>query len=187
MALVGHAPSDFGGDLARKPCFMGKSFSKSLRHVLDIIGFRQQAITQELTPIYEEQFSENSFGFRPKRGAHDALRQCQKNVNDGYVYVVDMDLEKFFDTVCQSKLIEVLSRTIKDGRVISLIHKYLNAGVIANGMFERTEIGMPQGGPLSPLLSNIMLNELDKELERRGHRYVRYADDCAPRRRGLVA
>ena len=138
----------------------------------------QQAITQELTPIYEEQFSNNSFGFRPKRGAHDALKQCQKNVNDGYVYVVDMDLEKFFDTVCQSKLIEVLSRTIKDGRVISLIHKYLNAGVIANGMFERTEIGMPQGGPLSPLLSNIMLNELDKELERRGHRIVRYADDC---------
>ena len=89
-----------------------------------------------------------------------------------------MDLEKFFDTVCQSKLIEVLSRTIKDGRVISLIHKYLNAGVIANGMFERTEVGMPQGGPLSPLLSNVMLNELDKELERRGHRFVRYADDC---------
>ena len=138
----------------------------------------QQAITQELTPIYEEQFSENSFGFRPNRGGHDALRQCQKNVNDGYIYVVDMDLEKFFDTVCQSKLMEVLSRTIKDGRVISLIHKYLNAGVIANGMFERTEIGMPQGGPLSPLLSNIMLNELDKELESRGHRFVRYADDC---------
>ncbi len=138
----------------------------------------QQAITQELTTIYEDQFSENSFGFRPKRGAHDALRQCQENVNEGYVYVVDMDLEKFFDTVCQSKLIEVLSRTIKDGRVISLIHKYLNAGVIANGIFERTEIGMPQGGPLSPLLSNIILNELDKELERRGHRFVRYADDC---------
>ena len=138
----------------------------------------QQAIAQELSPIYEERFSENSFGFRPKRGAHDALRQCQKNVNDGYVYVVDMDLEKFFDTVCQSKLIEVLSRTIKDGRVISLIHKYLNAGVIASGMFERTEVGMPQGGPLSPLLSNVMLNELDKELERRGHRFVRYADDC---------
>ena len=138
----------------------------------------QHAITQELTTIYEDQFSENSFGFRPKRGAHDALRQCQENVNEGYVYVVDMDLEKFFDTVCQSKLIEVLSRTIKDGRVISLIHKYLNAGVIANGIFERTEIGMPQGGPLSPLLSNIMLNELDKELERRGHRFVRYADDC---------
>ncbi len=89
-----------------------------------------------------------------------------------------MDLEKFFDVVCQSKLIEVLSRTIKDGKVISLIHKYLNAGVISNGIFEKTDVGMPQGGPLSPLLSNIMLNELDKELERRGHRYVRYADDC---------
>ena len=138
----------------------------------------QQAITQELSPIFEEQFSESSFGFRPKRGAHDALKQCQKNVNAGYVYVVDMDMEKFFDTVCQSKLIEVLSRTIKDGRVISLIHKYLNAGAMAKGMFERTEIGMPQGGPLSPLLSNVMLNELDKELERRGHRFVRYADDC---------
>ena len=138
----------------------------------------QQAIAQELTPIYGEQFSENSFGFRPGRGAHDALRQCQKNVDEGYVYVIDMDLEKFFDTVSQSKLIEVLSRTIKDGRVISLIHKYLNAGVIADGIFERTEVGMPQGGPLSPLLSNVMLNELDKELERRGHRFVRYADDC---------
>ena len=138
----------------------------------------QQAIAQELTPIHEEQFSENSFGFRPGRGAHDALRQCQKNVDEGYVYVIDMDLEKFFDTVSQSKLIEVLSRTIKDGRVISLIHKYLNAGVIADGIFERTEVGMPQGGPLSPLLSNVMLNELDKELERRGHRFVRYADDC---------
>jgi RNA-directed DNA polymerase len=138
----------------------------------------QQAITQVLSPIYEEQFSENSFGFRPNRGAHDALRKCQQNVNDGYVYVVDMDLEKFFDTVCQSKLIEVLSRTIKDGRVISLIHKYLNAGVISRGIFEKTEVGMPQGGPLSPLLSNIMLNELDKELARRGHRFVRYADDC---------
>lgn len=137
----------------------------------------QQAITQMLSPIFEEQFSDYSFGFRPKRGAHDALRQCQQNVNDGYIYVVDMDLEKFFDTVCQSKLMEVLSRTIKDGRVISLIHKYLNAGVVQNGLYERTEIGVPQGGPLSPLLSNIMLNELDKELTRRGHRFVRYADD----------
>ncbi len=138
----------------------------------------QQAITQVLSPIYEKQFSENSYGFRPCRSAHDALKQCQTNVNDGYVHVVDMDLEKFFDTVCQSKLIEVLSRTIKDGRVISLIHKYLNAGVISRGVFEKTEVGMPQGGPLSPLLSNIMLNELDKELTHRGHRFVRYADDC---------
>jgi group II intron reverse transcriptase/maturase len=138
----------------------------------------QQAIAQVLSQIYEEQFSENSYGFRPKRGAHEALKQCQQNVNDGYVYVVDMDLEKFFDTVCQSKLIEILSRTIKDGRVISLIHKYLNAGVMSKGILEKTDVGMPQGGPLSPLLSNIMLNELDKELERRGHRFVRYADDC---------
>ena len=138
----------------------------------------QQAITQVLTPIFEKQFSENSFGFRPKRSTHDALKQCQRNANDGYVYVVDMDLEKFFDNVCQSKLIEVLSRTIKDGRVISLIHKYMNAGVVSKGLFEKTEVGVPQGGPLSPLLSNIMLNELDKELERRGYRFVRYADDC---------
>jgi len=138
----------------------------------------QQAITQALTPIYEKQFSENSYGFRPKRGAHDALKKCQENVNDGYVFVVDMDLEKFFDTVCQNKLIEILSRTIKDGRVISLIHRYLNAGVISKGIFMKTPVGMPQGGPLSPLLSNIMLNELDKELAERGHRFVRYADDC---------
>lgn len=138
----------------------------------------QQAVTQVLSPIFEEQFSEYSYGFRPNRGAKNALKQCQKNVNDGYEYVVDMDLEKFFDTVNQSKLIEILSRTIKDGRVISLIHKYLNAGVVDRGLFEKTEVGVPQGGPLSPLLSNIMLNELDKELEKRGHRFVRYADDC---------
>ena len=138
----------------------------------------QQAIAQILTPIYEPQFSEASFGFRPKRGAHDALKTCQRYTDEGYVYVVDMDLEKFFDTVCQSKLIEILSRSIKDGRVISLIHKYLNAGVIRQGVFERSEQGVPQGGPLSPLLSNVMLNELDKELERRGHKFVRYADDC---------
>ena len=138
----------------------------------------QQAIAQILTPIYEPQFSEASFGFRPKRGAHDALKTCQRYADEGYAYVVDMDLEKFFDTVCQSKLIEILSRSIKDGRVISLIHKYLNAGVIRQGVFERSEQGVPQGGPLSPLLSNVMLNELDKELERRGHKFVRYADDC---------
>ena len=138
----------------------------------------QQAIAQVLTPIFEKQFSESSYGFRPKRSQHDALKQCRKNADEGYVYVVDMDLEKFFDTVCQSKLIEVLSRTIKDRRVISLIHKYLNAGVVEKGLFEKTEVGVPQGGPLSPLLSNIMLNELDKEIERRGHRFVRFADDC---------
>lgn len=138
----------------------------------------QQAIAQVLTPIYEPQFSESSFGFRPKRGAHDALKQCQRYADAGYLYVVDMDLETFFDTVCQSKLIEVLGRSVTDGSVISLIHKYLNAGIVRQGVFERSEQGVPQGGPLSPLLSNIMLNELDKELERRGHKFVRYADDC---------
>ena len=138
----------------------------------------QQTVTQVLTPIYEKQFSEDSYGFRPNRSAHDTLKRCQTNVNDGYVYVVDMDLEKFFDTVYQSKPIEVLSRTIRGGSVISLIHKYLNAGVITRGIFEKAEIGVPQGGSLSPLLSNIILNEMDKELVRRGHRYVKYADDC---------
>lgn len=137
----------------------------------------QQAIAQVLSPLFEKQFSNNSFGFRPNRSAHQAMEVCVANANAGYTYVIDMDLEKYFDTVNQSKLIEVLSRTIKDGRVISLIHKYLNAGVIVKHTFRETKIGVPQGGPLSPLLSNIMLNELDQELERRGHRFVRYADD----------
>ena len=137
----------------------------------------QQAITQVLSPIYEKQFSASSYGFRPKRNAHQALQQCQRYITEGYKYAVDMDLEKFFDTVNQSKLIEVLSRTIKDGRVISLIHRYLQAGVIVANRYEQTTVGVPQGGPLSPLLSNIMLNELDKELDQRGHRFVRYADD----------
>jgi len=137
----------------------------------------QQAIGQVLSPIYEKQFSENSYGFRPGRNAHQALNKCRSYITEGYKYAVDMDLEKFFDTVNQSKLIEVLSRTVKDGRVVSLIHKYLNAGVVVRNKFEETSMGVPQGGPLSPLLSNIMLNELDKELKRRGHRFVRYADD----------
>lgn len=137
----------------------------------------QQAINQVLTPIYERQFSRNSFGFRPRRGCHDALRRAQEIVNEGYKYVVDLDLERFFDTVNHSRLIEILSRTIKDGRVVSLIHKYLRSGVMNHGLFEKSMEGTPQGGPLSPLLSNIMLNELDKELTRRGHPFVRYADD----------
>lgn len=137
----------------------------------------QQAITQVLSPIFEKQFSDRSYGFRPRRSAHNAMDECIKIVNEGYKYVVDMDLEKYFDTVNQSKLIEILSRTIKDGRVISLIHKFLRAGVIVKHTFKETGIGVPQGGPLSPLLSNIMLTELDRELERRGHKFVRYADD----------
>jgi RNA-directed DNA polymerase len=146
----------------------------------------QQAITQVLQTIYEPQFSPYSYGFRPKRNAHQALRKCQQYITEGYKYAVDMDLEKFFDKVSHSKLIEVLSKTIKDGRVISLIHKYLNSGVITKDRFDPSEQGVPQGGPLSPLLSNIMLNELDKELENRGHKFVRYADDmqilCKSRR-----
>jgi len=137
----------------------------------------QQAITQVLTPIYEEQFSDNSYGFRPNRSAHDALRKCQTNITEGYKYVVDMDLERYFDTVNQSKLIQILSETIKDGRVISLINKFLNAGIMVGEIFEDSPEGVPQGGPLSPLLGNIMLNECDKELEKRKHRFVRYADD----------
>lgn len=146
----------------------------------------QQAIAQVLSPIYEPGFSPYSYGFRPRRSAHQALRTCQQYITEGYSYAVDLDLEKFFDTVSHSKLIEVLSRKVKDGRVISLIHKYLNAGVMKGGKYEPSEQGVPQGGPLSPLLSNIMLNELDWELERRGHKFVRYADDviilCKSRR-----
>ncbi|TXK66926.1 group II intron reverse transcriptase/maturase [Paenibacillus sp. N3.4] len=162
----------------------GKKRNLGIPTVVDRVV--QQAIAQVLTPIYEKQFSENSFGFRPKRSAHDAMMKSQSNVAAGYKYVVDMDLEKYFDTVNQSKLVEVLSRTVKDGRVISLIHKYLKAGVIVKHRFEETEVGVPQGGNLSPILSNIMLNELDKELENRGHKFVRYADDllifCKSRR-----
>lgn len=137
----------------------------------------QQAIAQVLTPVYEKEFSPNSFGFRPRMGAHQALKQCQEYIDQGYEYAVDLDLEKFFDTVNHSKLIEILSRTLKDGRVVSLVHKYLRAGVMINHRYSSSVRGVPQGGPLSPLLGNVMLNELDKELERRGHRFVRYADD----------
>ena len=137
----------------------------------------QQSIAQVLVPMYEPQFSAGSFGFRPGRSAHDALRRAQEILNDGYEYAVGIDLEKFFDMVNQSYLIELLSHTVKDGRVISLVHKYLYAGVMIDGMYHPTPEGTPQGGPLSPLLSNIVLNELDKELEKRGHPFVRYADD----------
>jgi len=137
----------------------------------------QQAIAQILSPMYEIQFSDNSYGFRPKRSAHQAIRKCQQYIQEGYNYAVDMDLEKYFDTINHSKLIEILSKTIKDGRVISLIHKYLRAGVIIGGTFKETIEGVMQGGPLSPLLGNVMLNELDKVLDRKGLRFARYADD----------
>lgn len=137
----------------------------------------QQGISQILTPIYEPEFSDHSYGFRPQRNGHQALIKCKGYIQKGYKYAVDMDLEKFFDTVNHRKLIEILSRKIKDGRLISLIHRYLRAGVGIGGRTITMQEGVPQGGPLSPLLSNIMLTELDRELECRGHKFVRYADD----------
>ena len=137
----------------------------------------QQAIMQILTPMFEPQFSETSYGFRPKRSVHDAIKKCKEYANEGYNYVVDMDLEKFFDMVNQSKIIEIISKTVKEGRVVSLINKYLKAGAIDREKFKETNIGLAQGGNISLLCSNIMLNELDKELEKRGIRFVRYADD----------
>lgn len=138
----------------------------------------QQAIAQQLSKIYEPIFSENSYGFRPNRNCHDAILKAKEIMNDGYKWVVDLDLEKFFDTVNQDLLISIIRRTINEDKVVSLIRKYLQAGVLVKGVFEKTEKGTPQGGNISPILSNIMLNELDKELEARGLQFVRYADDC---------
>jgi len=133
----------------------------------------QQGISQILTPIYEPEFSDHSYGFRPRRNAHQALIKCKAYIQQGYKYAVDMDLAKFFDTVNHSKLIELLSHKIKDGKLISLIHRFLRSGVEMNGRTTVTTEGVPQGGPLSPLLSNIMLNELDKELESRATKPMR--------------
>lgn len=138
----------------------------------------QQAIVQVLSPIYEQQFSETSFGFRPNRSCEMAIIKLLEYFNDGYTWIVDIDLQKFFDTVCHDKLISIIMKTIHDGELVSLIRKYLVSGVMENGVVSPTKVGTPQGGNLSPLLSNIMLNELDKELEKRGLRFTRYADDC---------
>lgn len=138
----------------------------------------QQAIAQELTKIYDVSFSDNSFGFRPNKSAQDAIKRAKMYINQGNKWVVDMDLEKFFDKVNHDILMERLSRKIKDKRVLRLIRKYLESGIMINGVKINNEEGTPQGGPLSPLLSNIMLDEVDKELERRGHKFCRYADDC---------
>lgn len=138
----------------------------------------QQAIVQVITPLFEPQFSETSYGFRPNRSCEMAIIKALEYFNDGYDWIVDIDLQAFFDNVNQDKLIGIIRRTIKDGRVVSLIRKYLVSGVMINGVVQPTKVGTPQGGNLSPLLSNIMLNELDKELEKRGLRFVRYADDC---------
>lgn len=140
--------------------------------------FLQQAIAQVLTPLFEPIFSNHSYGFRPGRNAHQAIKQAQEYVQAGYEWVVDIDLEKFFDRVNHDMLMARVARVVKDKRVLKLIRAYLNSGVMVNGVVMDTEEGTPQGGPLSPLLSNIMLDDLDKELEKRGHKFVRYADDC---------
>ncbi len=137
----------------------------------------EQAIMQVLTPVFEPLFSENSYGFRPQRRCEQAVMKLLEYFNDGYVWIVDIDLEKFFDNVPQDKLMSYVGRVIHDGDTESLIRKYLRAGVMNKGRYEATNVGTPQGGNLSPLLSNIMLNELDKELESRGLRFTRYADD----------
>lgn len=139
----------------------------------------QQAISQELTKIYDPEFSENSYGFRSAKNAHQALEKAKEYINAGYSHVVDLDLEKFFDRVNHDYLMNELSKKITDKRVLKLIHKILRAEIQEDGKSTPSKEGVPQGGPLSPLLSNIILDKLDKELERRGHRFVRYADDCS--------
>ncbi len=137
----------------------------------------EQAITQVLTPIFDPMFSDSSYGFRPNRRCEQAIIKLLEYFNDGYVWIVDIDLEKLFDNVPQDKLMSYVGRVIHDGDTESLIRKYLKAGVMNKGKYESTNVGTPQGGNLSPLLSNIMLNELDRELESRGLRFTRYADD----------
>ena len=138
----------------------------------------QQALVQKMTPIFEPTFSEYSYGFRPNRRCQNAIDRALELLNQGYERIIDLDLEKFFDNVPQDKLIRLVDNMVNDSDITALIHKYLKAGVLINGEFEETTVGTPQGGNLSPLLSNIYLNELDKELERRGLHFARYADDC---------
>ncbi len=137
----------------------------------------QQGIQQVLSPYYDAEFSEWSYGFRVGRSAHQALRTARDHINTGRRWVVDMDLAKFFDEVNHQRLLSKLSNRISDRRVIHLIERYLRSGMMVNGMEQIRKKGTPQGSPLSPLLSNIVLDELDKELEKRGHYFVRYADD----------
>jgi RNA-directed DNA polymerase len=138
----------------------------------------QQAILQVLQPRWDPTFSDSSFGFRPGRSAHQAVAQAQQYVAEGYGWVVDFDLERFFDRVHHDRLMARVAQRVKDKRLLKLLRAFLNAGVLEDGLVRATTEGTPQGGPLSPLLSNLVLDELDRELERRGHRFVRYADDC---------
>lgn len=140
--------------------------------------FVQQAILQVLQPIFEEVFSDSSFGFRPKRSAHQAIKQAHAYVRSGRRYVVDIDLEKFFDRVNHDMLMARLAKRVGDKRVLRIIRRFLESGIMSGGVVSSRDEGTPQGGPLSPLLSNIMLDDLDKELEKRGHAFCRYADDC---------
>jgi RNA-directed DNA polymerase len=140
--------------------------------------FIQQAVMQVLQERWDRTFSEHSYGFRPTRSAHQAVAQAQKYIAEGYVWVVDIDLEKFFDRVNHDKLMGQVAKRVEDKRLLKLLRAYLNAGVMEDGLMSPTREGTPQGGPLSPLLSNLVLDELDRELENRGHRFVRYADDC---------
>lgn len=139
----------------------------------------QQAIAQSLSLKYEEQFSKHSYGFRPGKNTHQAVMQAQSYLNEDKTWVVELDLEKFFDKVNHDRLMSVLSRTVKDKPTLKLIRSYLTSGILEGGMVSQRTEGTPQGSPLSPLLSNIVLDEFDKELEKRGHSYVRYADDCS--------
>jgi RNA-directed DNA polymerase len=138
----------------------------------------QQAVLQRLQPRWDRTFSEHSYGFRPGRSAHQAVAQAQAYVINGYRFVVDIDLAKFFDRVNHDRLLAAVAARVSDRRLLRLIRGYLTSGVLDSGLFEESREGTPQGGPLSPLLSNLVLDELDRELERRGHRFVRYADDC---------
>lgn len=138
----------------------------------------QQATAQVLSQIYDESFSDNSYGFRPKRSAHGAIDKVLNYLNEGCEWVIDLDIEKYFDTVNHDKLISILREKVNDKTTLHLIRSFLRAGVMENGLTSPTEIGVPQGGPLSPILSNVYLDKFDKELEERGLRFVRYADDC---------
>jgi group II intron reverse transcriptase/maturase len=154
----------------------GRMRTLGIPTVLD--RFLQQAVLQVLQPRFDPTFSESSYGFRPGRRAHDAVCQAQRYVQEGRRWVVDVDLEQFFDRVNHDVLMGKLNRRITDRRVLALIRRYLEAGMMANGVVQERSEGTPQGGPLSPLLANVLLDEVDKELERRGHRFARYADDC---------
>jgi group II intron reverse transcriptase/maturase len=140
--------------------------------------FIQQALLQALNPIYDPAFSPYSYGFRPRRNAHQAVRQAKRYIEEGYKWVVDIDLEKCFDRINHDILMGRIAKRISDNRVLRLIRRYFQAGIMVHGVVQERHEGTPQGGPLSPLLSNILLDELDKELERRGHNFCRYADDC---------